>query len=139
MVSLVQGPSRDQETCDKLVEDFAERTNRVPPGLVTTDEHAPYKGSLLKTYGVDCTPEPTSKTGRKSKPKKRGPTSAASRPTIATTTNSSSSVKPRARLQVEECNGLRVMVCGRFLPVWFGWRLACRLALQRGQQLGWQT
>jgi len=73
LVSLVQGTSRDQKTCDKLVEDFAERTGGTPPDLVTTDEHAPYKGSLLNTYGVPYTPRRKSKKGRKRKPKKRGP------------------------------------------------------------------
>ncbi len=73
LVSLVQGPSRDQATCDKLVEDFAERTCQTPPALATTDEHAPYLNSLLKTYGVDYTPRRKSKRGRKCKPKKRGP------------------------------------------------------------------
>lgn len=73
LVSLIQGPSRDQTTCDKLVEDFAERTGRVPPELATTDEHAPYRNSLLNTYGVDYTPRRKSKKGRKCKPKKRGP------------------------------------------------------------------
>ena len=73
MVSLVQGPSRDQETCDKLVEDFADRTGHEPPDLTTTDEHAPYKNSLLKTYGRDYRPRRRAKVGRKRKLKKRGP------------------------------------------------------------------
>lgn len=74
MVSLVQGPSRDQETCDKLVEDFADRTRHEPPDLATTDEHAPYKNSFLKTYGHDYRPRRRAKVGRKRKVKKRGPT-----------------------------------------------------------------
>lgn len=51
MVSLIQGPSRDQKTSDLLVEDFAARTNHIPPELVTTDEHPTYRNSLEKTYG----------------------------------------------------------------------------------------
>ncbi|MBI5568304.1 MAG: hypothetical protein HY914_00005 [Desulfomonile tiedjei] len=71
VVSLIQGPSRDQETCDRLVEDFANRTNHKPPELVTTDEHAPYQNSLLKTYGQDFLPERNGNTGRKPNPRKR--------------------------------------------------------------------
>lgn len=73
MVSVVQGPSRDQETCDKLVEDFAGRTGGEPPELVTTDEHAQYKNSLLKQYGVEYRPRRRSRRGRKRSLKKRGP------------------------------------------------------------------
>ncbi len=73
VVSLVQGPSRDQETCDRLVEDFADRTGRKPPELVTTDEHSPYKNSLLNTYGKTYRPRRKSKTGQKKKLKKRPP------------------------------------------------------------------
>lgn len=73
MVSLIQGPSRDQKTTDRLVEDFADRTNHVPPELMTTDEHAPYKNSILKTYGVEAPPASEKKPGRKPKPKKVPP------------------------------------------------------------------
>lgn len=73
MVSVVQGPSRDQETCDKLVEDFAARTRGEPPDLATTDEHAPYKNSLLKVYGQDYRPRRRSRRGRMRNLKKRRP------------------------------------------------------------------
>ncbi len=73
MVSLIQGPSRDQATCDRLVEDFAERTGHVPPELVSTDEHAPYKNSILKTYGKDYRPRRKAKAGRRKDVKKRPP------------------------------------------------------------------
>ncbi len=73
MVSLKQGPSRDQETCDLLVEDFAERTGKKPPELVSTDDHAPYKNSLLKTYGEDFQPARNGTTGRMPDLKKRPP------------------------------------------------------------------
>lgn len=73
LVSLIQGPSRDQDTCDRLVEDLAERTNHRTPELVTTDEHAPYKNSLLKSYGDDYIPERKGNRGRKPKPRKRPP------------------------------------------------------------------
>jgi len=69
----VQGPSRDQETCDKLVEDFAARTGNEPPDLATTDEHAPYKNSLLNTYGNEYRPRRRSRVGRKRNVKKRAP------------------------------------------------------------------
>ena len=73
LVSLIQGPSRDQETCDRLVEDFAERTGREPPELASTDDHAPYKGAFLKTYGEVYQPERKGKTGPLPKPRKRPP------------------------------------------------------------------
>lgn len=65
MVSMVQGPSRDQATTDRLVEDFAERTDHVEPDLVTTDEHATYKPALQKTYGKVYRPRRRKKKGRK--------------------------------------------------------------------------
>jgi IS1 family transposase len=74
IVSLVQGPSRDQKTCDKLVEDFAARTGGEPPDLATTDEHAPYKNSILNQYGVEYRPRRRSRKGRKCRLRKRGPT-----------------------------------------------------------------
>ena len=73
MVSLVHGPSRDQKACDRLVEDFASRTKRIPPALVTTDEHAPYRNSLLNTYGEDYRPSRRARAGRMRKHKKRVP------------------------------------------------------------------
>lgn len=33
-------------------EDFAERTDRVLPELITTDEYASYRGAILGTYGT---------------------------------------------------------------------------------------
>ena len=63
IVSMVQGPCRDQETSDLLVQDFAERTNHQPPELVTTDEHASYETSLLKVYGIPYRPRRKSKQG----------------------------------------------------------------------------
>lgn len=73
LVSLVQGPSRDQATADRLVEDFAQRTDRMPPELVTTDEHAPYKKALMNSYGVEYRPRRRSRRGRKCKLQKRWP------------------------------------------------------------------
>lgn len=64
MVSLVQGPSRDQATTNELVKDFAERTDHVAPDLVTTDEHATYKPALEKTYGKKYRPRRQKKKGR---------------------------------------------------------------------------
>ncbi|MBF0176892.1 MAG: IS1 family transposase [Magnetococcales bacterium] len=49
VVSMVQGSRRDQESSDRLVKDFADRTNNKPLKLVTTDEHAAYEASLLVT------------------------------------------------------------------------------------------
>ncbi|MBF0625230.1 MAG: hypothetical protein HQL82_10535 [Magnetococcales bacterium] len=56
VVAMVQGPHRDQETSDRLVTDFADRTNGRPPELVTTDEHAAYETSLLEVYGIPYRP-----------------------------------------------------------------------------------
>jgi hypothetical protein len=73
MVSLVQGPSRDQATTDRLVEDFAERTDHVEPDLVTTDEHATSKPALEKTYGKKYRPRRRKKKGRLKAKKKAKP------------------------------------------------------------------
>ncbi len=63
MISLVQDHSRDQAASDRLLEDFFARTEGKPPELLTTDEHAAYKNSILKVYGVaeaaDRADEPT--------------------------------------------------------------------------------
>ncbi|MEO5328886.1 MAG: hypothetical protein H7829_11660 [Magnetococcus sp. THC-1_WYH] len=65
---MVQGPHRDQETSDRLVMDFANRTHGRPPELVTTDEHAAYEASLLEVYGIPY--RPRRKGGRRG-PKKK--------------------------------------------------------------------
>lgn len=59
IVSLIQSPSRDQVSTDKLVEDFANRTDHILPGLMTSDEHATYPNAILKTYGEECSEELT--------------------------------------------------------------------------------
>jgi hypothetical protein len=56
MVSLVQSPSRDQASSDRLVEDFADRTDHVTPSLATSDEHPTYPNSIRKTYGKPYRP-----------------------------------------------------------------------------------
>lgn len=58
IVSMVQDRSRDQGASDRLIEDFASRTKRVPPELFTSDEHPTYKNSLLKVYGNDAYSSP---------------------------------------------------------------------------------
>lgn len=50
MVSVVTG-KRTAENTQRLVEDFAERTNHEIPRLITTDEYAPYKEAIVSTYG----------------------------------------------------------------------------------------
>jgi hypothetical protein len=71
IVSMIQGPSRDQISSDLLIQDFADRTNHKPTELVTTDEHASYESSLLEIYGISYRPRrKNGKQGRKKKLKK---------------------------------------------------------------------
>lgn len=51
MVSMVIGP-RDSLHARLLWEDFASRTDRTLPELITTDEYAPYQEAILQTYGA---------------------------------------------------------------------------------------
>ena len=73
VVSMIQGPCRDQESSDLLVQDFSNRTNHQAPELVTTDEHASYEASLLDVYGISYRPRRKAKRGPKKKLKKRWP------------------------------------------------------------------
>ena len=74
VISMVQGPQRDQGTCDRLVKDSADRTKGRPPELATTDEHATYEPSLLEVYGIPYRPRRKSgRRGPKKKLKKRWP------------------------------------------------------------------
>ena len=62
--SLVIGP-RTQENAEALWDDVAERTDRVVPELITTDEHRVYAGAILATDGL-ATPVP--RTGKRGRP-----------------------------------------------------------------------
>lgn len=50
LVSLEIG-TRDARNAKAVWEDFASRTDRVLPELITTDEYAPYRGAILNVYG----------------------------------------------------------------------------------------
>lgn len=64
-VSLVIGP-RSQANAEALWQDFAARTDGVLPDLITTDEHRPYVGAILTTYGL---PKPFPRTGKPGRPR----------------------------------------------------------------------
>lgn len=72
IVSLVIG-KRGKDNVDKVVADFADRTNNVPPALITTDDCSTYAGTLLEQYGETVVPEKTGEPGRPCKPFKQWP------------------------------------------------------------------
>ena len=59
------GP-RSQANAEALWQDFAARTDRVLPALLTTDEYPVYGGAVLKTYGL---PQPCPRTGKRGRPR----------------------------------------------------------------------
>jgi IS1 family transposase len=65
-VSLVIGP-RTQKSAEALWSDVAQRTDRVVPALITTDEYRVYAGAILTTYGI---PQAVPRTGRPGRPRK---------------------------------------------------------------------
>lgn len=67
IIALVQTHERDQEAANRLLADFAARTQRAIPRLLTTDEHAAYKTAILTVYGLDHRPRRRRKVGRKRK------------------------------------------------------------------------
>lgn len=67
IISLVQTHERDQDAANRLLADFAVRTQRAVPRLLTTDEHAAYKTAILTVYGLDHRPRRRRKVGRKRK------------------------------------------------------------------------
>ena len=72
VVSVVPG-KRTAENVEKVVEEFHDRTGGRVMDLMTTDEHGPYKGAILKTYGEEVTPPRTGKPGRPKGPHKVPP------------------------------------------------------------------
>lgn len=67
IISLVQSHERNQDAANRLLTDFAARTQRIVPRLITTDEHAAYKTAILTVYGQDHRPRRRRKVGRKRK------------------------------------------------------------------------
>ena len=64
---------RTVENTEKVVKEFHDRTGGRVMDLMTTDEHGPYKGAILKTYGEEVTPPRTGKPGRPKGPHKVPP------------------------------------------------------------------
>ena len=72
VVSMVLG-KRTRDTTRQLVKDFAGRTGKVPPALITTDDCNTYADQLLDQYGETVVPEGADKPGRSRKPFKQWP------------------------------------------------------------------
>ncbi|MFH0939621.1 MAG: hypothetical protein V1899_10130 [Planctomycetota bacterium] len=69
LLELVPG-KRTLENCEKVVEEVQRRTGERADILFTSDEHAPYKSALKKTYGQDVPAPKRLGPGRPSKPQK---------------------------------------------------------------------
>lgn len=74
VVAVVPG-KRTAENAVALVDEFHRRTSGRPMGLITTDEYAPYREAILRTYGETVTPPRTGRRGRPRKSYKVAPTS----------------------------------------------------------------
>jgi IS1 family transposase len=72
LVSLEIGP-RTERLSRELWEDFGNRTDHMLPGLITTDEYAPYRGSILNAYGVRVEYPRTGRVGRPRQPRLEPP------------------------------------------------------------------
>ena len=72
VVSVVPG-KRTAENTEKVVQEFRDRTGGRVMNLITTDEHAPYKGAILQAYGEEVTPPRTGEPGRPKGPYKVPP------------------------------------------------------------------
>ena len=64
---------RTRDTTRQVVKDFADRTGKVPPALITTDDCNTYADPLLDQYGETVVPERADKPGRPRKPFKQWP------------------------------------------------------------------
>ena len=64
---------RTRDTTRQVVKDFADRTGKVPPALITTDDCNTYADPLLDQYGETVVPERADKPGRPGKPFKQWP------------------------------------------------------------------
>ena len=69
VVSVIPG-ERTSESAEELVADVKERLGDRTPGLITTDEYAPYEGAILEAFGTEVVPPRTGKPGRPRKPYK---------------------------------------------------------------------
>ena len=58
LVVCVEPGSRVGESVEAVVEDFKRRTGGRPMGLITSDEHRPYKEAILRAYGVQAVVTP---------------------------------------------------------------------------------
>jgi hypothetical protein len=58
VVAVVPG-ARVGESVEAVVADFKRRTGGRPTGLITSDEHRPYKEAILRAYGVEATTTPS--------------------------------------------------------------------------------
>jgi IS1 family transposase len=58
LVVAVEPGARDGEAVEAVVEEFRRRTEGRPMRLITSDEHRPYKGAILRAYGVEATTTP---------------------------------------------------------------------------------
>src|SRR5262249_43886023 len=58
VVCVVPG-ARDSEGAEAVVAEFRRRTGGRPMGLITSDEHRPYKEAILQAYGVAATTTPS--------------------------------------------------------------------------------
>jgi hypothetical protein len=63
VVCVVPG-KRSAENTGALVREFHRRTSGRLMDLITTDEHAPYRGAILEAYGETVTPPRTGERGR---------------------------------------------------------------------------
>jgi hypothetical protein len=71
-ISLVVGP-RTKDNTKALVKDFAERTDKKPPKLITSDEHKPYRDAILQAYGKKIEYPRTGRPGRPRNPRYEPP------------------------------------------------------------------
>lgn len=74
VVAVVAG-KRPAENVAMLIDEHRRRTGGRPMSLITTDEYAPYREAILRTYGEAITPPRTGKPGRPRKPHKVAPAS----------------------------------------------------------------
>lgn len=59
LVVAVEPGARVGESVEAVVADFKRRTGGRAMGLITSDEHRPYKDAILRAYGVEATTTPS--------------------------------------------------------------------------------
>jgi len=57
LVVCVEPGARAGESVEAVVADSKHRTGGRPMGLITSDEHRPYKEAILLAYGIEATPK----------------------------------------------------------------------------------